>query len=419
MALWRTFSTWRKTAQALLLPKNSNSPRPIDCAGTAKSGGLTMTAKTTVNHAVSEVLERMVADGHETGVQVAAYLHGKLVVDAWAGMADPETARPVDGQTLFNVFSVTKAVAATALHVQAERGLVDYDSPVARYWPEYGANGKAAVTVRDALSHRTGTPQMPAGATPDSICDWEATCAGIAALEPIYPVGQPAYQAVSFGWVIGEIVRRTDPRHRSFRDFVLQEICEPFGIDDLWIGVPEVEEPRIARLVDALNMQPPPAGSVLEKAMPFEVRLAPDVFELPQVRRAPIAGVGGIFTARSLARFYAILAGGGELDGKRLLSRERVDAAGQFRLGGTLPDPVFFGMPMPISEGGFWKYDGQCPLTMALASSSAIACPGAGGSLGWADPRTGLAVAYCHNRMSGFDGASLVGEAIRSVLGIA
>ncbi len=371
------------------------------------------------NAAVQRVLDKIVADGDEVGVQVAAYLHGEQVVDAWAGIADDQIALRVDGDTLFNVFSVTKGVAATALHLQAERGFVDYDTPVAHYWPEYGAHGKEAVTVRDALSHRTGTPQMPPAVTPEMMCDWHAMTAGIAALEPIYPVGQPAYQAVSFGWVIGEIVRRTDPAGRCFRDFVIQEISEPYGLTDLWIGVPEEVEPRIARLVDGLNMQPPPPGSVLEKAMPFGVRLAPEVFELPRVRRAAIAGVGGIFTARSLARFFAILANGGELDGKRLLSPERVVMSCHMRPGGTLPDPVFFGMPMPLSEGGYWMYDGESPLTLAFGSKTAIGNPGAGGSLGWADPRTGLAVAYCHNRMSSFDGASLVADAIRSTLGIA
>lgn len=378
-----------------------------------------MTLHVAANAAVQKVLDDMVADGREVGVQVAAYLHGELVVNAWAGLADPASGRAVDGDTLFNVFSVTKAITATALHLQAERGLVEYDAPVARYWPEYGANGKEAVTVRDALSHSTGTPQMPDGANPDSICDWDATCAGIAALTPAFPAGQPAYQAVSYGWVIGEIVRRTDPQHRAFRDFLIEEICEPFGLSDLWVGLPESEDGRVAKLVDALGMQPRPEGSILEKTMPDAVRLGPDVFELPKVRHATIAGVGGIFTARSLARFYAILANGGELDGKRLLSRARVEAAGTFRPGGTLPDPVFFGMPMPVSEGGFWKYDGQCPLTMALATPSAIGCPGAGGSLGWADPATGLAVGFCHNRMSMEDGASAVGNAIREAMGIA
>ncbi|MBU6268841.1 MAG: beta-lactamase family protein [Sphingomonadales bacterium] len=378
-----------------------------------------MTIHPAANAAVQQVLDELVTNGTEIGVQVAAYRDGELVVDAWAGVADPASGAAVTGDTLFNVFSVTKGIAATALHLQAERGLVDYDSPVARYWPEYAANGKETVTVRDALSHRTGTPQMPAGVTPAMMADWDAMTAGIAALAPAYPVGQPAYQAVSFGWVIGEIVRRTDPRGRGFRDFVAQEIAQPFGIDDLWIGIDDAVEPRIATLVDDLGAKPPPAGSVLEQAMPFAVRLAPDVFERPEIRRAPIAGVGGIVTARSLARFWAILAGHGELDGKPLLSAARVDECCRMRPGGTLPDPVFFGMPMPLSQGGFWMFDGQCPLTMALASNTAIGNPGAGGSLGWADPATGLAVAYCHNRMSGADGASAVGNAIRAALGIA
>ncbi|HEX7819111.1 MAG TPA: serine hydrolase domain-containing protein, partial [Sphingobium sp.] len=102
-----------------------------------------MTIDSAANAAVQTVLDALVADGTEIGVQVAAYLNGELIVDAWAGNADTEGAKAVNGDTLFNVFSVTKGIAATALHVQAERGLVDYDSPVARYWPEYGANGKA------------------------------------------------------------------------------------------------------------------------------------------------------------------------------------------------------------------------------------------------------------------------------------
>jgi CubicO group peptidase (beta-lactamase class C family) len=362
-----------------------------------------MTINENANQAVQAVLDQLIESGVEIGVQVAAYLHGARIVDAWAGVADGDTQKPVDGQTLFNVFSVTKGIAATALHVQ----------------PEYGTGGKAAVTVADALSHRTGAPQMPEHATPELMADWDRMAAGIAGLEAIFPVGEPAYQAVSFGWVIGEIVRRTDPLGRDFRTFVMEEICAPFGIDDLWIGIPEAQEPRIAKLQDDLRMPPPPEGSVLQKAMPFEVRLAPDVFELPVVRRAPIAGVGGIFTARSLARFWAIIANGGELDGKRLISRERISAISQMRGGQALPDPVFFGMPMPLSEGGYWMYDGKSPLTLAFGSETAIGCPGAGGSLGWADPRTGLSVAYCHNRMSTADGASLVGKAIRAALDIA
>jgi CubicO group peptidase (beta-lactamase class C family) len=387
-------------------------------------GETQMTINAAANDAVIRVIDHLIKERSEIGVQVAAYLHGELVVDAWGGLADPDAGRPVDGDTLFNVYSVTKGVAATALHIQAERGLIDYDKPVAAYWPEYGANGKDKVTVRDALSHRTGTPQMPEGATPESICDWDKTAAAIAALKPIFPPGeQPAYQSISFGWVIGEIVRRVDEKKRSFRDFVLEEICAPYDIKDLWIGIPDDVEARIAKGVDGTNMPAPPAGSLLEQSLPNAIRLAPNVFDRPDVRRACIAGVGGIFNARSEARFWAILANGGELDGKRLLSRERIDMACKRRAGGEQPDPVYFGTVMPLSQGGYWLYDGKTSFTDPVKAARGICSPGAGASLGWADPDTGLAVAFCHNYMSApmtaeAHPATPIADAIRSSLGL-
>jgi CubicO group peptidase (beta-lactamase class C family) len=376
------------------------------------------------NAAVQKAIERAIGRG-EIGVQVAAYLGEDLVIDAWGGLANPETGRLVDGDTLFNVFSVTKGVAATALHIQAERGHIDYDAPVAAYWPDYGVNGKERATVRDALSHRTGTPQMPSGVTPESICDWEATAAAIAALPPLFPIGQqPAYQSVSFGWVIGEIVRRTDPKQRGFRQFVLDEICAPYDIADLWLGIPDEAEPRIAKLIDATDMPPAPAGSLLEGSLPNSIRLGPEAFERPDVRRACIAGVGGIFNARSAARLWAILANGGTLGGKRLLSHARVDMACERHPGGAQPDPVYFNTVMPISQGGFWLYDDATPFTCPAKARRGVCSPGAGGSLAWADLDTGLAVAFCHNRMTApmrceDHPAYEIADVIRSSLGLA
>ncbi|MDB5687354.1 MAG: serine hydrolase, partial [Rhizorhabdus sp.] len=209
-----------------------------------------MTLNADANRAVQAELDRAIAEKGEIGIQVAAYLGDKLVIDCWAGVADPDTGRAVDGDTLFNVFSVTKAVAATAVHVQAERGLIDYDAPVALYWPEFAQNGKGDITVRDVLTHQTGAPQMPPGTSPETICDWDFIAEGLAGLTPILPKGKPAYQAMSFGWLLGEIVRRTDPAHRDFRDFIRQEISEPFGIADLWVGIDDAVEPRIAKLID-------------------------------------------------------------------------------------------------------------------------------------------------------------------------
>src|SRR5882672_5109967 len=120
-------------------------------------------ATVNANSIVQQAVNAAIHDGGEIGLQVAAYVDGELVVDVWGGLADETTGRTVDGDTLFPVFSVTKAVTATALHIQAERGLVDYDTPIAHYWPEFGAHGKDKGTVRDALTHRIGIPQMPQG----------------------------------------------------------------------------------------------------------------------------------------------------------------------------------------------------------------------------------------------------------------
>lgn len=354
---------------------------------------------TAANRRVVEALDEAVRSRGEIGVQIAAYLGGELVIDAWAGIADPASGRPVDGDTLFNVFSVSKAVAATAVHVQAERGLVAYEEPVARYWPEFGANGKDDITVRDVLNHHTGTPQMPERTTPESICDWDATAAGIAALTPILPKDKPAYQAMSFGWILGEIVRRTDARHRDFRTFIREEISAPYGIDDLWMGIDPDVAPRMATLVDEESSRAAPEGSLFADALPNTVRLIPSVFDLPSIRMACLPAVGGVFSARSEARFWAILAGGGTLDGKRLLSQERVIAACQPRPGGDEPDPVYFNAPMTLAQGGYWKPSDSGMTCAAKGSALSICVPGAGGSLGWADPGTGLAVAFCHNRM--------------------
>ena len=358
-----------------------------------------MTMDSAVNQAVRQALHRAIAEKGEIGIQVAAYLGEELVIDCWAGVADRESGRPVDADTLFNVFSVSKAVVSTAVHVQAEKGLVEYDRPIADYWPEFAQNGKETITVRDALNHHTGTPQMPPGTTPESMCDWDFMARGIAGLTPILPRDKPAYQAMSFGWVLGEVVRRTDPQCRDFGRFVQEEICEPYGITDLWIGMPDEAERRVATLVDEGSSASFPDDSYFAMALPNNVRLIPDVFERPAVRRAAVAAVGGIFNARSEARFWAIWANGGALDGKRLLSKERVDAACLPRANSEAPDPVYFNAPMPLSQGGFWMYSPTTPLTCPAKGERTICVPGAGGSLGWADPDTGLAVAFCHNRM--------------------
>jgi CubicO group peptidase (beta-lactamase class C family) len=376
------------------------------------------------NARVELAIDEAIRGGREIGVQVAAYLDGKLVIDAWGGLADHITGRKVDGDTLFNTYSVTKAVAATALHIQADRGKIDYDAPVARYWPEYAANGKENTTVRDVLTHRACVPQMPEDVTPERMCDWDWMTARIAQLQPLAEPGtKTLYLSMTFGWIVGELVRRTDPRKRSLGRFIREEIAAPLGISDLWVGIPDEVEPRIARHVDAMTPVPaeylPP---LFLASMPPQVALTPAVFDRADVRRAEVAGVGGIFNARSEARFWAMLANGGELDGVRLLSKGLVATFNVPRVHSDELDPVMFNIPLPISIAGFWL-GGPHPPVASVKHARAICHPGQGGSIGWADPDLNLAVAICHNRL--FNASSLaedsilpIATAVREALGL-
>lgn len=350
------------------------------------------------NLAVQKAVDRLIAERREIGIQVAAYLKGELVIDVWGGLANQETGEPVNGDTLFNVFSVTKAIPATTVHIQAERGLLDYDAPIAQYWPEWGCNDKESATVRDALTHCTGAPQMPDGVTIDTIDDWEFMVAGIAKLPLMYPVGKPAYHAGTYGWLLGEIVRRTDPQKRTYQRFIQEEVCNPLAISDLWVGIPNSVEHRIAKLVDHAS-NPLPPNTPLARCVSALVPLTAAVYETPKVRRACIAATNGIFSARSEARFWAMLANGGELDGVRLLSQERIDAACLPRADSS-PDPIMYGSVMAISQGGYFLHDRDMAVTYPATGPRTISYPGHGSSLGWADPDTGLAVAFCHNHMT-------------------
>src|SRR5579885_1523312 len=282
--------------------------------------------KTNLNEIFAQAIDSSIRDYGEAGLHVAIYHDGELVVDVWGGIADTASGRKVERDTLFPVFSVTKAVTATALHIQAERGLVEYDQPIARYWPEFAAQGKDKTTVRDALSHRTGIPQMPEGATPELMADYEWMVDRLARMKPWFEPGTTnAYHCYTFGWIIAEIVRRTDAKKRPFGTFVQEEICAPLGIEDIYIGIPGAVEPRVARLIDPPDMQMPPDAPFF-KCIPPQVGCFEAVFGRPDVRRACIPGAGGIMNARGVARMFAMLANEGELDGVRLLSPQRVRA---------------------------------------------------------------------------------------------
>jgi CubicO group peptidase (beta-lactamase class C family) len=367
---------------------------------------------TDVQTRVQALLDDLVGRDVERGVQVAAYRDGEMIVDAWTGIADPETGRAVDGETLFTVFSSTKGVTSTVIHLLAERGVLNYDDRIATYWPEFGAHGKEAITIRQALTHTAGIPQRPAGAEES---DWEGMCRAIADLAPLWEPGtRMGYHAGTFGWILGEVARRADGR--PINQIVAEDICRPLGITSLFFGIPDEAEPRVATLendfsIDRASDAPP--DSLIARAMPNSKTYAAR-FNRPDVRRAVHPAGGGIMNARALARHYAALIRDG-VHGVRLLPPERVRIATALQIEGkdaTLQRFVRRALGYMLGTPGS---------TMS-GRVTAFGHAGYGGSIGFADPEYGLAFALTKNRLAfGLPGATTVDKvarAVREALGI-
>ncbi len=372
-----------------------------------------------LNDLVQRVLDGLVASGAEIGLQAAAYVDGELVVDTWAGVADEATGRRVDGETLFTSWSTTKGFVATCLHLLADHGLVEYDAPVARYWPEFAANGKGAVTVRHALTHRSGIPQMPECVTPEMMADWEAMCGAIAALQPLWAPGtRVAYHAWTFGWIVGEIVRRVDGR--PLAQFAREELCAPLHITSFYLGIPDSAEERIAPLREesAAAAASMAAETLARRVMPPSVTTA-EVMNRPDLRRASIPGGGGIMNARAIARHYAMLACHGTLDGAQLLSADRVDL---IRAMQTDAIDMVFGGRARRALGYHLGGSARRGADVAMGRRGGeFGHGGKGGSLGFADPERRLGFGLTTNLMK-YDAdprrsaAYLVAERIRGYL---
>lgn len=370
---------------------------------------------TDVQAQVQSCLDDLVGRGVERGLQVAAYLDGEQVVDAWAGVADPATGMPVDGETLFTVFSCTKGVTATVIHQLAERGVLDYDTVVAAYWPEFGAHGKERITVRHVLSHTAGVPQMPAGGQPTDMADWDGICRKIADLTPLWEPGTATgYHGLTYGFILGEVARRVDGR--AIAQIVQEDICQPLGIASLFFGVPDAAESRVAPLENDRTIDDapaPPPDSYFERAMPG-LRFSNVSFNLPEIRRASIPAAGGIMNARSLARHYAALVGDG-VYGVRLLTQDRVKIATTLQ---TDADDLVLGMPGRKALG----YTLGGPLSPFSVRITAFGHSGYGGATGFADPEYRLAFALARNRLAfaapDESAANIVASAVRAALDI-
>jgi CubicO group peptidase (beta-lactamase class C family) len=347
-------------------------------------------------------------EGLEVGATVAVTLHGEPVVDLWAGDADGE-GTPWERDTLTNVWSTTKTMAAITMLVLADRGEIDVEAPVADYWPEFKANGKEGVTVAHVLSHTAGLPGWNPAIAPDDLYDWDVAVENLAAEATWWEPGtQSGYHAITQGFLEGEIVRRVTGR--SLGTYFREEIAEPLGAD-FHIGLPESEEHRVAQLFSPDRGIAELEGVDMESLAVRALMSCPLSGDEPNTRAwraAEIPAAGGQSNARAVARVHSMIANGGEVDGVRLLSPEGIDRIFVERSHNV---DLVLGMKMRLGTG-FGLINDTTPLSPNVERSCFWG--GWGGSLAVIDCELGLSVAYVMNKM----GSALAGDLRGAVLAL-
>jgi len=286
---------------------------------------------------VANILAGQIEAGDHHGLAFAAYFRGEPVVDIWGGSRNsPDGESPWQEDTMAICWSTTKGVVATALHMAAERKGIDLDSPVASVWPEFGSNGKDKITIRHLLCHEAGVPQIR-DVIDDAteLGDWDHMAEKMAGLEPLWEPGTAnGYHAITFGFHVGETLRRIDGR--DVPTFLREELSEPLGLDGLFIGTPPSEHHRIAPL---MRPEAPTLAGGQDPEATYEAMIPKDtvqykalgprgnLFEFldsPAGWSACIPAISGVFTARSLAKLYAAMERDGEIDGVRIMKPSTV-----------------------------------------------------------------------------------------------
>ncbi|MEO8813673.1 MAG: serine hydrolase domain-containing protein [Mycobacterium sp.] len=331
------------------------------------------------------------------GGALAVYLDGRPVVDVWTGWSDRAGREQWAADTGAMVFSATKGLASTVIHRLADRGLIDYDAPVAEYWPEFGANGKSTITVRELMRHRAGLSHLR-GASRAELMDHRLMEDRLAAA----PAGQlsrrSAYHALTYGWLMSGLARGVTGR--GMADLIRAELAEPLDTDGLHLGRPPAgASTRAAQIIMPQSTLSNPVFNYLApKLATLQLSAGFGSLYFPGMR-AVVQGdtplldteapaVNGVTTARGLARMYGAIANGGQIDGTRFLSRglvEGLNGRRNLRPDRNIMVPLAFhlgyhAVPVPGLMPGFGHV-------------------GLGGSLGWADPATGLAFGFVHNRL--------------------
>jgi CubicO group peptidase (beta-lactamase class C family) len=339
--------------------------------------------------AVRDALAESLED-KDVGASAAVFVDGEPVVDIWGGYADAERTVPWERDTVVNVFSVTKTMLALCALILADRGDLDLDAPVARYWPEFAAAGKQSVLVRHVLSHTAGLPDFDRLVTEEDLYDWPAVTGQLAAQAPRWEPGALAgYHSLTQGFIAGEVIRQVTGR--SPGTFFAREVAGPLGAD-FQFTLPAGDDGRFAPGIvppgapaDWRSAPPPDTGTAAEDLQPG-IRLA--VANTPEWRRAEIPSGSGYGNARSVAAVQSVLSCGGTVRGVRLLSSAGCERARQPQYHGIdqlLGASVRYGM-------GYGIFD------------RSIGWGGWGGSLVMVDPDARLTVAYAMNQM--LDGRS-------------
>lgn len=360
---------------------------------------------------VREAFERNFVENGDIGAGFCLYVDGAKVVDLTGGVRDTD-GTAYDDTTLQLVFSSTKGVTATCAHLLVQRGELDLDAPVADYWPEFSAAGKADIPVRWLLSHQAGLVDVDRAMTVEEALDWTTICDALADSPPLWEPGTGyGYHAVTYGWLVGEVVRRV--AGVDFGEFVRREISEPLGLD-LWVGLPDEEQHRVSPLInsgmpglptpepagDADSQTDAPSlvgmldmllgeGNLLGRALtaPGGAFADDQVWNEARVRSAQIPAANGVTNAASLARMYAGLVS--EVDGVRLLDADTLERAIAPQVSGPSTVPL---LDIPFALG----FMTHSPLSPLLDGRS-FGHYGAGGSLGFADPDRRVAGAYVMN----------------------
>jgi CubicO group peptidase (beta-lactamase class C family) len=336
--------------------------------------------------------------GADVGASYCVTVEGETVVDVWGGFADEARSRPWDRDTIVNVYSTTKTMAALTALVVADRGELDFDAPVARYWPEFAANGKAEVTVAHLMSHSAGLSGWREPLTTEDLYDWDKATGLLAAQEPFWKPGTaPGYHATTQGYLVGEVVRRVTGR--SLGTVFREEIAGPLGAD-FHIGLPASEDQRVAELI-APDEPPFPADdrTELQANMADNPPVPVSVTRTRAWRGAEIPSGGGTGNARSVAEILAVLANGGVAKGKRILSEAGCRKALEVQVEGldlTLGRQARYGLGFAVGGG-------------MMVNPNTLYWGGRGGSLAVVDMDARTTFGYAMNRMSGGVGGDLRG----------